>query len=122
MFSTNSSGHYVGQIAEVIAPQGRFGLIDDPETLDVMPLKAKSVSTHWEMMFTRPLFQTPDMARQGDILNEVAALLDVGKIRSTVTEVMGTISVEKLKRAHTFSKAVRQAGRSSSKASDPLDR
>lgn len=76
-----------------------------------MPLKAKSVSTHWELMFTRPLFRTPDMARQGDILNEVAALLDAGKIRSTATEVMGTISAENLKRAHTLLESGRARGK-----------
>lgn len=100
VFSTNHSGDYVDQIAALIAPQGRFGLIDDPDTLDIRGFKAKSVSTHWELMFTRSLFRTPDMARQGEILDEVAALLDSGRIRSTVTEAIGTISADNLKRAH----------------------
>jgi NADPH2:quinone reductase len=100
VFSTNHTGTYVRQIAELIAPQGRFGLIDDPESLDVTPLKTKAVSTHWELMFTRSLFGTPDMARQGEILNEVAALLDAGKIRSTATETLGSICAQNLKRAH----------------------
>ena len=100
VFSTNRTDLYVDQIAELIAPQGRFGLIDDPETLDIMPFKTKCVSTHWELMFTRSLFRTADMARQGQILNEVAALLDAGKIRSTATETLGTICAANLKRAH----------------------
>lgn len=100
VFCTTHTQLYVDQIAELIAPQGRFGLIDDPETLDVMPFKTKAVSTHWELMFTRSLFQTADMARQGEILNEVAELLDAGRIRSTATETLGTICAENLRRAH----------------------
>ena len=100
VFSTTHTQDYVEQIVELIAPQGRFGLIDDPETLDVMPFKTKALSIHWELMFTRPLFRTADMARQGEILNEVATLLDAGKIRSTATETLGTVCAENLRRAH----------------------
>jgi NADPH:quinone reductase len=100
VFSTNRTDLYIGQVAELIAPQGRFGLIDDPDRLDVSPFKRKSVSTHWELMYTRSLFQTPDMGKQGEILNEVAALLDAGKIRSTATDVLGAITAANLKRAH----------------------
>ncbi len=100
VFSTTHTQQYVDQIVELIAPQGRFGLIDDPETMDIMPFKIKAISTHWELMFTRPLFQTADMARQGEILNQVAELLDAGKIRSTATETLGRISAENLRSAH----------------------
>lgn len=111
VFSTTHTHQYVGQIAELIAPQGRFGLIDDPETLDIMPFKTKAVSTHWELMFTRPLFQTPDMARQSQILNEVATLLDAGRIRSTATETLGTICAENLKRAHALLESGKARGK-----------
>lgn len=100
-FSANYTEHYIDQVAELIAPQGRFGLIDDPATLNVMPFKTKSVSTHWELMFTRSLFKTADISRQSQILNEVAALVDAGKIKSTATETLGVICAENLKRAHT---------------------
>ena len=100
VFCTTHTDQYVEQSAELIAPQGRFGLIDDPKSLDIKPFKSKAVSIHWELMFTRPLFQTADMARQGEILNEVSALLDAGKIKSTATETLGTICAENLKRAH----------------------
>ncbi|MCX7567674.1 zinc-binding alcohol dehydrogenase family protein [Sulfitobacter sp. F26169L] len=100
VFSTTHTHEYIEQIAEFIAPQGRFGLIDDPETLNIMPLKTKAISTHWELMFTRSLFETADITRQHDILNEVADLLDAGKIKSTATEVLGKIDAATLKRAH----------------------
>lgn len=100
VFSTNRTDLYVSQIADLIAPQGRFGFIDDPDTLDLDMLKTKSVSVHWEFMFTRSLFETADMGRQGEILTEVAALLDAGKVKSTATETLGTISAANLMRAH----------------------
>lgn len=100
VFSTNHSDQYTTQIAELIAPQGRFGLIDDPVNFDIMPFKVKAASIHWELMFTRSLFTTADIARQGEILNEVAVLLDAGKIKSTATETLGLINAENIRRAH----------------------
>ena len=100
VFSTTQTGQHLADIVELIAPQGRFGLIDDPVEFDAMMLKSKAISLHWELMFTRSLFTTPDMAEQGKLLNEVAALVDAGRIRSTATEVAGTIDAATLIRAH----------------------
>lgn len=100
VFSTTQTDQHFADIVELIAPQGRFGLIDDPKELDVMPLKRKAVSLHWELMFTRSLFGTADMAEQGKLLNEVAALVDAGRIRSTATEVAGKISAATLRAVH----------------------
>lgn len=111
VFSTNYSDTYVTQIAELIAPQGRFGLIDDPKAFDIMPFKGKAVSIHWELMFTRSLFTTTDIARQGEILDTVAGLIDAGKIRSTATESFGTINAENLKRAHALIESGKAKGK-----------
>jgi len=100
VFSTTMTDRHLVDIVELIAPQGRFGLIDDPEVLDAMPFKTKAVSLHWEFMFTRSLFGTPDMAEQGKLLNEVAALVDEGRIRSTATEVAGKIDASTLRAVH----------------------
>jgi NADPH:quinone reductase len=100
VFSTTHSDKHWADIVELIAPQGRFGLIDDPEVLNVMQLKTKAVSLHWEFMFTRSLFGTPDMAEQGKLLNELAALVDAGRIRSTATEVAGKIDAATLRAVH----------------------
>lgn len=100
VFSTTETHRHLKEVVELIAPQGRFGLIDDPEQLDVMPFKRKAVSTHWELMFTRPIFETADMGEQGKLLDEVAGLIDVGKIRTTVTEILTPISAANLKQAH----------------------
>lgn len=100
VFSTTQTDAHFADIVELIAPQGRFGLIDDPAQLDALPLKGKAVSLHWELMFTRSMFGTPDMARQGQLLNEVAALVDAGRIRSTATETAGKIDAATLRRVH----------------------
>jgi len=97
---THTEAHYA-QIIESLAPQGRLGLIDDlTAPLDVRLLKPKSLSLHWEMMFTRSMFETPDMAEQGALLNRVAELVDAGRLRSTLGENFGRINAENLKRAH----------------------
>ncbi len=100
VFSTTQTDQHLADIVELIAPQGRFGLIDDPEQLDIKPFKTKSVSVHWEFMFTRSMFQTEDMAKQSALLNEVSKLVDEGKIKTTVTEVISPINAENLKRVH----------------------
>ncbi len=111
VFSTTHSEQYAAQVAELIAPQGRFGLIDDPASLDVLPFKVKAVSIHWELMFTRSLFNTADIARQGEILNEVAALLDMGRIKSTATDTLGVINAANIKRAHTILESGKAKGK-----------
>ena len=102
VFSTSQSDTYLPAIAELIAPQGRIAVIDDPATLDVNPLKSKSLSLHWEFMFTRALWQTADIAAQGQILREVAALVDAGKIRTTLTERLDGINAANLRHAHAL--------------------
>ncbi|MCG8285441.1 zinc-binding alcohol dehydrogenase family protein [Acinetobacter seifertii] len=100
VFSTTQTDQHLSDIVELIAPQGHFGLIDDPEQLDIKPFKSKSVSVHWEFMFTRSMFQTADMQKQSELLNEVSKLVEEGKIKTTVTEVLSPINAENLKQIH----------------------
>jgi NADPH2:quinone reductase len=51
-------------------------------------------------MFTRSLFQTADMQRQHDILEETAGLIDGGSLRTTQGESIGAINAANLRRAH----------------------
>ncbi len=96
---THTDQHFT-EIASVIAPQGKFGLIDDPQPFDIKLLKRKSVSLHWELMFTRALFATADMIEQHRILTELARLVDQGAVRSTLNEHYGHINAANLRRAH----------------------
>ena len=100
VFSTTHTEQHAGDVAELIAPQGRFAFIDDPKTFEIMAFKRKAVSIHHELMFTRSIYQTPDMDEQGRILNAVADLVDDGKIRTTLTERLSPINAANLKRAH----------------------
>src|SRR5215470_7690169 len=111
VFSTTNTDRHFLEIAELIAPQGRFGLIDDPPTFDIGAFKRKSVSIHWESMFTRSLFETPDMAEQGVLLNEVAKLVDSGVIKSTLAENFGAINASNLCRAHALIESGRARGK-----------
>jgi NADPH:quinone reductase-like Zn-dependent oxidoreductase len=79
--SLNGTEQQADEIVKVIKPQGKFGFIDDPKSFDVMAFKHKAVSTHIEFMFTRSMFQTEDLQKQHEILNEVARLIDLGMIK-----------------------------------------
>jgi len=111
IFVTTHTLDHLPEIIKLIAPQGRIAVIDDAPALDVMPLKGKSLSLHWEMMFARSLHQTADMQAQGDLLNEVSRLVDAGKIRTTLTETFGTINASNLKRAHALIETNRAKGK-----------
>lgn len=111
VFSTNATETYLQQIADLIAPQGKFGLIDDPESLNIMPLKPKSISTHWELMFTRSMFETKDMAQQGEILHQLATLVEEGKVQTTLDTVLGPINVENLTQAHQLIESGKAKGK-----------
>ncbi len=100
VFSTTQTDLHLKDIIDLIAPQGRFGLIDDPKELNIMPLKLKSVSIHWELMFTRSLFNTPDIEKQRELLNEVSKLVDKGELNSTLNQELGKINAENLIKAH----------------------
>ncbi len=107
---THTDVHYA-QLVELMAPQGRFGLIDDPQALDIKAFKRKSISLHWEFMYTRSLYGTADMARQGWILNEVARLVDEGILCSTVAAHFGAINAANLRRAHALLEAQQSRGK-----------
>ena len=107
---TQTEAH-IAQIVEAIAPQGKFGLIDDPAVLDATQFKRKAVSIHWELMFTRSLFGTEDMIGQHRLLNEVAGLVDAGLVRTTLSERFGTINASNLKRAHALIESGKARGK-----------
>ncbi|PZP63668.1 MAG: zinc-binding alcohol dehydrogenase family protein [Pseudoxanthomonas spadix] len=109
--SLTHTGSYYDQFIELLAPQGQLALIDDLPSLDAMPLKPKSLSLHWESMFTRSVFQTPDMQAQHDLLTRVAALIDAGTLRTTFGEHYGTINAANLRRAHALIESGKAKGK-----------
>jgi zinc-binding alcohol dehydrogenase family protein len=107
---TSTDQHYKA-IAEFMAPQGKFGLIDDPGEFTASAFKGKSISIHWESMFTRSSFQTADMIGQHNLLNDVADLVDKGIIKTTLGESFGTINAANLKRAHALLESGKSRGK-----------
>jgi len=107
---THTDQHYE-QIVAALAPQGQLALIDDPGQLDVMALKRKSLSLHWESMFTRSSFDTPDLQRQHELLERVAALVDAGVLRTTLGEHYGRINAANLRQAHALIESHRARGK-----------
>lgn len=107
---TNTEQHFAA-LADIIAPQGKLGLIDDPASLNINLLKGKAVSLHWESMFTRSSFQTADMIAQHNLLDDVASLIDTGVLRTTLDKVIGKINAANLKQAHAQLEGGRSTGK-----------
>ncbi|MCO7609974.1 zinc-binding alcohol dehydrogenase family protein [Pseudomonas chlororaphis] len=100
--SLTQTDAHLDELVEALAPQGKLALIDDPKSLDVTKLKRKSLSLHWEFMYTRSLFETADMQEQHVLLNKVAELIDAGTLKTTVGEHFGQINAANLRRAHAL--------------------
>ena len=111
IFSTNQTETYLPQISKLIAPQGKFGLIDDPKLLDIGEFKSKSVSVHWEFMFTRSMFNTIDIEQQSQLLHQVAELVDNHRIKTTLNQTLGKINAKNLKLAHELIESGRAKGK-----------
>ncbi|MCU6676599.1 zinc-binding alcohol dehydrogenase family protein [Leclercia sp. 29361] len=109
--SLNHTEAHYAEIIKALAPQGKLALIDDPETLDARPLKAKSISLHWEFMFTRSMFETRDMIAQHQLLTRVAGLIDDQVITTTLGEHYGTITAANVQKAHAQLETGRAVGK-----------
>lgn len=107
---TGTDGHFPA-IIELIKPRGHVAFIDDPETLDINSGKLKALSFSWEFMFARSMFQTNDMEKQHDLLNRVSELIDDGTLISTVSNNLGKISVDSLKKGHAEQESSRAIGK-----------
>ncbi|MCY9873345.1 zinc-binding alcohol dehydrogenase family protein [Vibrio barjaei] len=93
-------GHW-DAMAELIAPQGMIGsIVEFDSGIDLSKLQGKSVGFVWELMFTRSIYKTQDMYKQGDILKQVANLIDSGRIQSTLTKEINGFNAESLKQGH----------------------
>ena len=98
VFSPHSAG-MIETFAEILHPYGAVVAIDEPEGLDLLPLKSKSIAWHWELMFTRALYD-PSSTAQHDILRRAAELIDQGVLHTTLTERIDGITAANLRRAH----------------------
>lgn len=111
VFSTATTARNWAQIVEAVAPQGKVLLIESTAQIDARDVMRKSVSIHWELMFTRPIFGTPDMIEQHRLLDAVSAMLDAGTLRGTATRNLGTINAANLRQGHALVEAGRMIGK-----------
>ncbi|MDY0969799.1 zinc-binding alcohol dehydrogenase family protein [Siccibacter turicensis] len=101
IFILNDTDGHWANVSKLIAPQGHIcTIVENEHPLDQNELKLKSAALHWEFMYTRSMYQTADMARQGEILNAVAKLVDEGIVESSLSETLHGLSVETLQQAH----------------------
>ncbi len=101
IFCLNDTDGHWAAISDLIAPMGHIcTIVENTQPLNQSALKSKSAALHWELMFTRSMFQTADIAEQGQILRQVAELVDLGKLQSTLSETLHGFSIENIVAAH----------------------
>ncbi len=106
-----ASDHYLALFPKIVAPQGHIALIDDPKSFDIVPLKRKSISVSWELMFTRSMYATADMIEQHKLLEEVSHLVDAGVLQTTLTQSLSPINAANLKQVHTIVESGKAIGK-----------
>ena len=101
IFCLNNTDQHWAAMAKIIAPQGRIcSIVETEKPVDLVALKKKSATFVWELMFTRPIYQTADMIEQQRLLNTIADLVDNGELVTTVNQVIRPISAKNLRQAH----------------------
>ncbi|WP_053847196.1 zinc-binding alcohol dehydrogenase family protein [Streptomyces sp. NRRL B-24085] len=111
VFSTAATDRNLAAYADLVKPFGHIVAIDDFDQLEIGLLKSKSIAFHWELMFTRSLHQTADLAEQGRILDQVARLVDAGILNTTATTDLGKINAKNLREAHRILESGRAIGK-----------
>ena len=108
----NNTDQHFSSMANLIAPQGLIcAIVDTGQEHNLTTLKAKSAGFVWESMFTRSMFQTPDMIKQHELLNDIADLLDEGELESTLNKVLGPINIENVREGHRLIETGRSIGK-----------
>jgi NADPH2:quinone reductase len=108
---TRTEDHF-DEIIEAMAPESAMVLIENPSRpLDIVKLKPKNISLHWEFMFGRARYQAENMKEQGRLLNEVSELIDVGLIRSTFQTNIGAINAVNMRQAHALVESGKTIGK-----------
>ncbi len=101
IFCLNNTAQHWSAMANAIAPQGRIcSIVETPDPIDLDLLKSKSATFVWEFMFTRSMYQTPDMIEQQRLLTALATLIDEGQLATTINDVIRPINAANLRKAH----------------------
>ena len=112
IFCLNNTAQHWSAMANAIAPQGRIcSIVETPDPVDLDLLKSKSATFVWEFMFTRSMYQTPDMIEQQRLLTSIAKFIDEGTLMTTVNDVIRPINAENLRKAHATVEQGRSIGK-----------
>ena len=106
-----ASDRHFATLVEVIRPLGRMSMIDDPGGIDISLIKQKALTFHFEFMFARSKYGTPDMIRQHELLGRVAELIEAGRLRTTATTYRSPIDAATLREAHALQESGRAIGK-----------
>lgn len=99
-------------MAEIIRPQGHIcAIVETKQPVDLNKLKNKSVTFHWELMFTRAMYQTQDLERQHEILENLGVLLENGTITPTLNKTFKGLDPETFKEAHKLQESGKSIGK-----------
>lgn len=112
IFCTNATEQHWQAMAALIRPFGHICTIaESKDPWDLSLLKSKSATFSQEFMFTRSLFQTPDMIEQHRLLQQVATLVDQGVLKSPLTRTLPELTPATLAQAHAELEAGRMMGK-----------
>ena len=112
IFCLNNTEQHWPAMVQIVAPQGRIcSIVETSNPVDIAPLMKKSATFVWELMFTRPMYQTDDMIEQQKLLNAIADLVDQGELVTTVNHVIRPISAQNLRKAHAMIEQGRAIGK-----------
>ena len=99
-------------ICELVAPEGSIvGIVNADGPVDLTKLMMKSATFAWEMMSTRPMFDTRTLERQHDILQRLSGLADSGTVVSTMTDSLSGLTAATLIDAHRRIESGRTIGK-----------
>jgi NADPH2:quinone reductase len=108
----NDTDRHFAALPALVRPQGRVvSIVETKAPVDLGTLMSKSITFAWELMFTRPMHRTPDMIEQHRLLTRIAAWIDAGELRTTLTDRRGPISAETLRGAHAAIETGRAIGK-----------
>lgn len=112
VFCLQDTDRYWNAMAQMIAPQGKIcSIVETRAPVDVGLLQRKSATFAYELMFTRAIFETPDMIEQHRLLSSVAELIDAGTLRATASTLLRPINADNLRRAHASLEGGRTVGK-----------
>ncbi|MDT0685724.1 zinc-binding alcohol dehydrogenase family protein [Autumnicola psychrophila] len=108
---SNTDIHW-NAMAELIKPQGHIcSIVETKDPVDLNKIKNKSVAFHWELMFTRPMFETEDMHKQHEILERISSLLEEEILESTLNKTFHGLKAETFRDVHKLQESGKSIGK-----------